>query len=388
MHPKDFSPKKAGKVVTIGQNEWAFMPNPLPPADLPLSLSLMNRLSEADRALAHLSGIGRVLVNPRLLIRPFLGREAVLSSRIEGTQTELSELFYFEAARSAATPAKEHDAREVANYVKAMEYGLERLKTLPLSLRLVRELHEKLMEGARGDTKAVGEFRRIQNWIGPHGAPLEKAVFVPPPVPRMIEALGAWEKFIHDSAVKIPPLVKAALLHYQFEAIHPFEDGNGRIGRLFIALYLYESKILSQPLLYLSAFFEKNRADYYDLLRAVSTHGNWEGWLMFFLAGVAEQADDAVRRAERLLALRKRYADIVSAPRASSLLLSLVDILFQNPSVNISLVSCLLQITPASAQANINKLVVHDILREVTGKQRNRVYQAHEIVALLEADTA
>ena len=252
------------------------MPHPLPP-ELPFDAGLVNTLSDADRALGELAGLGRTLPNPQLLIAPFIRREAVLSSRIEGTQTDLTDLYAYEAGQlplfaGLKMVPPESDVKEVTNYVRAMEYGLERLQTLPVSLRLIRELHGILMEGVRGDRATPGEFRRSQNWIGRPGCTLNEAEFVPPPVPEMHEALDAFEKYLHAGNT-YPPLVRLAFIHYQFETIHPFLDGNGRIGRLLVTLLLVTWNLLPLPLLYLSAFFEQHRQAYYDLLRVVSEKG-------------------------------------------------------------------------------------------------------------------
>ena len=256
----------------------------------------MRALSDADQLLGRLAGEGRRLPNPHLLIRPFVQREAVFSSRIEGTQSTLGELLAAEAG--AAVARSPEDLREVGNYVAALEHGVARLKTLPLSIRLVRELHEKLMTGVRGDHATPGELRRSQNWIGPPGSTLAQATYVPPPHEEMLDQLGAWEEFLHDET--LPPLVQTALMHYQFEAIHPFLDGNGRVGRLLITLLLMQRGVLPLPLLYLSAFFEATRRDYYENLRAVTERSGWEDWLLYFFNGVARQSEDALSRAERI----------------------------------------------------------------------------------------
>ncbi|MGH7372019.1 MAG: Fic family protein, partial [Candidatus Methylomirabilales bacterium] len=248
MDPAEFSGSPSGKVVRTPQGYWAFVPNPLPPP-IQYDPETVGLLSDADRGLGHLAGIGQLLPNPHLLIAPYIRREAVLSSRIEGTQASLSDLLYFEAAEEE--PPRAPDVQEVQNYVRAMEYGLKQLKKLPLSLRLVREIHAILMGGVRGEQRRPGEFRQTQNWIGPPGCSLVEATFVPPPVSEMNDALGAWEKFLHE-VKDIPPLVQCAVLHYQFEAIHPFLDGNGRAGRLLITFFLCERGYLPQPLLYLS----------------------------------------------------------------------------------------------------------------------------------------
>ena len=286
-----------GRLVKNPQGGWVFLPNPLPP-EIDLGWPLVTALSAADRALAELAGVGGTLPNPHLLIGPFVRREAVLSSRIEGTQASLSDLFFFEAAPQQHRGPE--DVREVANYVNALEYGLKRIETLPISSRLIRELHGHLMAEVRGGERAPGELRRVQNWIGPEGCSLDEATYVPPPPQELPGALGALEEFIHGPS-DLPPLIRFALVHYQFEAIHPFLDGNGRIGRLLITLGLGSEGLLPHPLLYLSDFFEKNRKEYYRLLLAVTTHGRWEPWIRFFLRGVADQSRDAILRARALL---------------------------------------------------------------------------------------
>jgi Fic family protein len=381
MQPSDFMPKAAGKVVKTAQDYWAFVPQPLPPV-LEIDWELAGKLSEADRSLSELAGIARTLPNPHLLIAPFVRREAVLSSRIEGTQAGFSDLLFFEAAPSAR-PAIE-DVKEVANYVSALEHGLARLKDLPVSLRLIREMHERLMHGVRVDSITPGEFRRSQNWIGPPGCTLADAAFIPPPVAEMTQALSDFEKYLHAPPV-FPPLVRLALIHYQFEAIHPFLDGNGRIGRLLITLLLCVEGLLPQPLLYLSAFFERHRQEYYRLLMAVSQSGAWTPWIAYFLRGVAAQSSDAVKRANLLLSLRQRYREKMQSARSSALLLQMVDDLFSTPALDVSSASKRLNVTPRAAQLNVDKLIQSGILKEATGRRRNRIFVAAEIIDIIEA---
>jgi len=275
----------------------------------------------------RLAGEGRRLPNPHVLIRPFIRREAVLSSRIEGTQATLGELLAAEAG--AAVERSPDDLREVGNYVKALEFGLNRLKTLPLSLRLVRELHERLMTGVRGGYATPGEFRRSQNWIGRPGETLAQASFVPPPPDALGDHLKHWERFLHERM--LPPLVHVALAHYQFEAIHPFLDGNGRVGRLLITLQLCARDVLPAPLLYLSAFFEATRVDYYAGLRGVSEHGDWEGWVQYFLNGVARQSEDALSRAERINVLITTWREKLAGQAGTRVALKLMEMLEANP---------------------------------------------------------
>ena len=380
VNPKDFKAAAPGKVVRVAQGYAAFVPNRLPP-EIPWNSELASALSAADIALGTLAGVGRTLRNPHLLIGPFKRREAVLSSRIEGTEASLSDLFLFEAAPRSET--KRSDVREVGNYVRALEHGLDRLRELPLSLRLIREVHGVLMEGVRGQQSEPGQFRSSQNWIGPPGCSLEEATFVPPPQSEMVAALDAFEKYLHAES-ELPVLVRLALIHYQFEAIHPFLDGNGRIGRLLISLLLCAQGVLPQPLLYLSAYFEKNRTGYYEGLLKVSREGSWNDWIVFFLRGVHEQGEDAVARAKRLIALHEEYRDQCHVARGSALVLKLVDRLFSSPVITVPYASRFLDVTYASARKSIAKLEALGILREVTGKRRNKIYLAEKILELVE----
>jgi Fic family protein len=351
----------------------------LPPA-LEWTAELVAALSEADRQIGRLAGEGRRLLNPHLLIRPFIRREAVLSSRIEGTQATLGELLAAEAgARVERSPA---DLREVANYVTALEHGIARLRRLPLSLRLVRELHAKLMTGVRGNSSIPGEFRRTQNWVGPAGATPESATYVPPPPDELMACLGPWEKFLHERA--LPPLVHVALAHYQFEAIHPFLDGNGRVGRLLITLMLIERGVLPEPLLYLSAFFEATRDEYYARLRGIQQDAEWEAWLRYFLEGLAQQAEDALRRVEQINTLlaewRQRVADAPSSAPAR-----LVDLIAENPYWTVRGVADRLEVAFTTAQRAVERLQRASILRRIGEARRDRAYCASDLLAILEA---
>ena len=326
---------------------------------------------------------GPRLPNPHLLIRPFVRREAVLSSRIEGTQATLGELLAAEAG--AAVERSPADLREVGNYVVALEYGVDRLASLPLSLRLVRELHEKLMRGVRGDTATPGEFRRSQNWIGPPGSTLTNATFVPPPPDRLVECLGAWERFLHDDSM--PPLVHAALVHSQFEAIHPFLDGNGRVGRLLITLLLVTKGVLPSPLLYLSACFEATRSEYYARLLGVTERGEWEEWLAYFLTGVAGQAEDAVRRIQRIRDLLDGWRTKL-AEGPSRLPERAVDLFAENPYWNVNNLAARLDVAFTTAQRAIDRLESAGIVALAGEAKRNRVYCARAILEILEQPSA
>ena len=283
-----------GRKVSQGAYS-AFLPAPLPPA-LHWTPRLIRVLSDADRLVGRLAGEGGRLSNPHVLMRPFVRREAVLSSKIEGTQATLGELLAAEAG--AVVDRSPEDLREVGNYVVALEHGISRLKKLPICVRLIRELHQKLMTGVRGHQATPGQFRNTQNWIGRPGSTLATATYIPPPPGEVGPRLAAWEKFLHES--DLPPLITIALAHYQFEAIHPFLDGNGRVGRLLITLFLMEREILPTPLLYLSAFFEASRREYYDSLRGVSELGAWHEWLEYFLLGMARMSEDALNRVTRI----------------------------------------------------------------------------------------
>ena len=381
MKPEDFEGTPAGTVRRHPLGYCTFIPNPLPPA-LEITDDLVNRLSEADRALGTLNGMGETLLNPHLLIVPFTRREAVLSSKIEGTMTSLSDLFQFEAGEKVAVAG---DVREVANYVRAMEYGLQRLSDLPLSARLIRELHQKLLEGVRGEHYTPGEFRTSQNWIGPPGCTLSQASFVPPPPDEMLALLSSWERFLHTPS-RFPPLIECALMHYQFEVIHPFLDGNGRVGRLLITLYLVARRHLSQPLLYLSAFFEAHRDEYYGRLLAISQRGDWEGWLDFFLRGVAEQSRDAVVRSRRILGLQEDYRARLYSAKASPSAIRLIDVFFQSPVLTIPMAASAIGVSYPTALSAVNKLVEAGMVAEVRALKRGRMFFAEELVRRIEED--
>jgi Fic family protein len=346
------------------------------------SAALISTLGEAERNLGRLANLADTLPSPHIMARPFIRREAVLSSRIEGTRASLVDLYTYESAQlSFFEPSS--DVHEVHNYVRAMDYGLERSRTLPVSLRLIREIHQVLMEGVRGGYLNPGEFRRSQNWIGPPGSTIESATIVPPPVDEMHQALDDLEKFIHARS-DIPQLVRAGLIHYQFEAIHPLLDGNGRVGRLLVNLLLVEWGLISQPLLYLSAFFEAHRLDYYDRLLAVSQRGEWENWLLFFLKGASSQSLDAITRIEHLGQLRSAYQERLRTERAAGRLLQTLDILFERPILNIRQLEAALGVPYRTAQRYVERLEEIGILREVTGHARNRLYRAEEILQVLE----
>jgi len=376
MNPDDFHAPEAGRLVRAA-GAFAFVPSPLPPR-LTFDADLVNRLSRADALLGELSGLGGRLPNLHLLIASYTRREAVLSSRIEGTRTTLSELLLDELG---ALPHPLAEVREVRNYVAALEHGIERLQTLPLSLRLVQELHAKLMDQVRGGQAAPGEFRRTQNWIGPPGSTLATAAYVPPPVPEMMEALGEWERYLHHRG-ELPDLVQCALVHEQFEAIHPFLDGNGRIGRLLITLFLLARGRLPEPLLYISSYIEPHRAEYYAALQRVRTHGDWAGWLRFFLTAVEQSAEAALRQARRLLELRDRYREQVGAkPKA----LTLLDELFASPYVTVPRAAEVLAVSYPTARAAVRALIEAGLVEQLDAGAWRRVYVARPILEILES---
>lgn len=386
MDPRHFEGSSAGKCVRTLAGYWAFVPDPLPPK-IDYDQHLVRLLSEADRLLGELSGTGRLLPDPYLLIAPYIRREAVSSSRIEGTQTSLSDLFFFEAAETEKPRVP--DVRAVRNYVHAMEYGIALLEKLPISVRLIREIHSVLMEGVRGGQATPGELRRSQNWIGPAGCSLDDAVYVPPPVEEMTAALSNWERYLHYNPVE-PSLVQCALMHYQFEAIRPFLDGNGRMGRLLITFFLCERGHLTQPLLYLSAFFDRFRAEYYARLLAASQRGDWQQWLSFFLRGVADQARDALSDAKRILDLHAEYQSMLQRtkkiPKTAH---RLVDEVFANPVISVSELSKKWNVPFISVKRGALRLAEIGILRETTNRRRRRLFVAPRLLELLTAgDTA
>ena len=375
---------RAGNYVKQPSGYQAFLPAPLPP-DPPVAMDaeLTRLLSQADRALGRLDGIGSVLPNPDLFVAMYVRQEAVLSSQIEGTQSTLEDVLQFEVDdKSNDLP---QDVEEVVNYVAALNYGIKRLDELPLSLRLIREIHARLMEGVRGQNRTPGEFRRTQNWIGPAGADLNSATFVPPPVPEMKEALDKFEKFLHDES--LPVLIHTGLAHAQFETIHPFLDGNGRVGRLLITFLLCQRNILHRPLLYLSHYLKVHRAEYYDRLMAIRNDGNWEGWLKFFLRGIEEVSEEAINTSRRIFKLREEHQQLVNSSLGSSAAsgLRLLDYLYEQPIVNVRIVEKRLNSSFVTANKLVEQFVKLEILKETTGGQRNRRYSYFPYLLLFES---
>ena len=388
MNPETFHNNTAKNLRQIGRGDaayWAFIPPSLPP-ELLFDSSMMNVLSQADRALGELAGVGSIFSNNVLQASPLIRREAVSSSRIEGTRTDLSTLYAYEAGQlhlpGFTSDVPESDAREVYNYVQALEYGLERLDTLPISLRLVKELHEKLMAGVRGEQATPGAFRRSQNWIGEPGCTLNTASFVPPPVTEMHDSLNEWELYIHSND-ELPPLIQLALIHYQFEAIHPFLDGNGRIGRLLNALLLIHWELLPVPLLYLSAYFEQHRTEYYDLLTAVSQRGAWKEWILFFLQGITDQSNDTSERAKQLHTLQRQWEVLLQQNRATGSMITITNSLYETPFISANDVSQRLNVAHQTAMKILRRLEEFGIIKEITGKKRNLLFIASDILQIL-----
>jgi Fic family protein len=367
--------ERQGKAEQVQVKGMAFVPAPLPPEldRFTFSGRLSEELLAASMSLGRLDGIAQTLSNPHLLFRPFRLREAKLSSQIENTIASAEEVALVEAGKSSSRA----EAIEVHNYINALEHGLN--SALPLCNRLICEMHKILMEGVRGQEQQPGQFRSVQNYIGRDGDGLRSARFVPPPPGEVLDGgMRDLERFLNDRKHGFPPLAAIAMAHYQFEAIHPFRDGNGRIGRLIVAMSFCKgpNALLTRPLVYVSAFFERHRQEYYDRLLRVSTHGDWEAWVRFFLLAVANQADDAMQRAQRLLELRAEFIRQVTEPKASSLLPNLVDHLFDWPAVSTRMVASHLNIQVQAAQRHIDRLAEKGILEEVTGATYGRIWVA------------
>jgi Fic family protein len=376
---------RMGQYVRQSGGFRAFVPKPLPP-DPPVNIDrrLLLMLSRADQSLARLDGVSITLPNPDLFVAMYVRREAVNSSAIEGTQSTLEDVLAYEL--HPGVRGLPDDVEEVVNYVRAMNRGLERLASLPLSLRLIREIHGELLENVRGGNKAPGEFRRTQNWIGPAGASLNQATFVPPPVPEMLTALDNLERFLHNTE-EYPDLIHAAIAHAQFETIHPFLDGNGRVGRLLITLLLVHRKVLRRPLLYLSHYLKLHRSEYYDRLNAIRVDGNWEGWIEFFLRGVVDTAIEATDTAERIVQMKEQHQQEASGRGFGMNEHRLINLLFQRPLVNVALVQRELGFeSHRTATKTIDRLVEVGLLEEITGRKRDRVFRYTPYVELFESD--
>jgi Fic family protein len=373
---------RSGRFITQPEGFAAFVPNPLPP-DPPLALDppLLGLLEKAVAELGRLDGVAKVIPDPDFFVSMYVRREAVLSSQIEGTQSTLEDLLERELEDDETNPLS--DVLDIVNYVQAMNFGLERIKTLPLSLRLIREIHKELLRDGRGSKATPGEFRRSQNWIGPQGATLRQATFIPPPVPEMKNALHQLESFLHEDG-RYPTLIEVGLAHAQFETIHPFLDGNGRVGRLLNTFLLVHRGMLRQPLLYLSHFFKLHRTEYYDRLMAVRLRGDWEGWINFFLGGVVLTAREATETAEKLFELRETHRKLIIERNLSQNGLTLLSHLFRRPLVNINLVASLLGSTFPTASRLVSSFEEMGLLREITGQKRSRMFRYQPYLALFD----
>ena len=370
---------RAGQYLKQPTGYSAFIPSPLPPnPPIVMDEELVRLLSDADCALGRLDGVASVLPNPNLFVAMYVRQEAVLSSQIEGTQSTLEDVLQFETDSKRNVAPR--DVEEVVNYIRAMNYGLERLKELPLSLRLIREIHARLLEGVRGSHRGPGEFRTSQNWIGPGNCTLTTATFVPPPVHEMGQALDNLEKFLHNHS--LPVLMHCGLAHAQFETIHPFLDGNGRVGRLLITFLLCRRGVLRQPLLYLSHYLRRHRAEYYDRLMVIRNAGDWEGWLKFFLRGVGDVSRQATDTSRSIIALREDHRHRLSG---NAMGIRLLEYLFEQPVVTIRMVERRLECSFSTANKLVTKLGVAGILKEVSPrKSRNRSYRYEPYLALFE----
>ncbi|MCZ7664463.1 MAG: Fic family protein [Thermoleophilia bacterium] len=374
---------RAGRYVTQPQGYKAFVPAPLPPSPpLRIGLELAKLLSDADRALGRLDGVATVLPNPDLFVAMYVRHEAVFSSQIEGTQSTLEDILEYEVGAERGRP---RDIEEVVNYVAAMNHGLRRLAAdFPLSLRLIREVHEKLLHRVRGSERTPGEFRTSQNWVGSSNCLLKDADFVPPAPQDMMAALDNFERFLHLRQ-GLPVLIQCGLAHAQFETIHPFLDGNGRIGRLLVTLLLCEREVLQKPLLYLSYYLKAHRAQYYDRLTAIRTDGDWEGWLRFFLRGVYEVSQTATETARAILSLRERDRELLQGRGSGAVnSLRLLDFLFESPIISIRAAEGHLQCSYVTARNAVEAMEDAGILREITGQQRNRLYRFDDYLALFD----
>ena len=381
--------RKIGQYVhcaTAGETYRAYVPSPLPPAPpLAIDAELLTLLEQANRALGRLDGIADLLPDRNLFLYQYVRREAVVSSQIEGTQSSLSDLLLFELAEAPGAPMD--DVAEVSQYVAALDHGLKRLAgDFPLCLRLLREIHGVLLAHGRGAHKQPGEFRRSQNWLG--GTRPGNAAFVPPPPERLAECLDALERFLHGDDGGLPVLVKTALAHVQFETIHPFLDGNGRLGRLLIILMLVDAGVLRQPLLYLSLYFKVHRLEYYDRLQRVRTHGDWEGWLGFYLKGVADTAQQAVDAARRLLGIFEQDRErIRGLGRIATSALEVHRHLQQRPVSRVAEAVAATGINRTTVTAVFRRLVELGMVRELPGRQRNRVFVYTACLDILSEDT-
>jgi len=383
MNPTSF---RAGRYVRQPAGHRAFVPEPLPPDPaVVIGPEMQVLLSQADRALGRLDGSIQTLPHPDLFVFMYVRKEAVLSSQIEGTQSSLQDVLAAEAR--ILDPDRPRDVDEVVNYVRAMNHGLERLKNLAVSVRLIREIHAELVQGVRGSHLTPGEIRTSQNWIGPGGCSLAEASYVPPPPHEVARHLGELEIFLH-SDTPLPMLIRIGLAHAQFETIHPFLDGNGRVGRLLITFLLCEQEILLKPVLYLSHYFKRRRQEYDDRLQAVRDQGVWEDWLMFFLRGVIEVSRQATETARRILSLREAHRSAITDAfgRAAGNGHRVLEHLYEHPIVSVNEVQTLIGTTYSAANTLVSKFVGSGILREITGQARNRKFMYQSYIDLFRDD--
>jgi Fic family protein len=372
--------KPSGKLIDAPYGEYKyFMPNP-PPSHIQMDEKLTFTLSEASANLGKLSGAGELLPNPHILISPYIAKEAVLSSKIEGTQASLSDVMKYSVSKETEKDAR--DIEEVINYLKALQYGLKYIKKRDIDLKLISEMHGILLKNVRGENKNPGEFRKVQNWIGRRGTNLGNATFIPPAAEVLEGPLYDFISYITKK--NIPILIQAALMHHHFEVIHPFRDGNGRIGRVLITLFLCKRGSLSEPLLYLSSYFERNRTEYYRRLLEVSQESKYEEWVNFFLKGVKELSIDSLQRVRKLTVLREKYIDILTRRRSVQNSIRALDILFSNPYTSVTDLQEKLDLTYPTAKKAIEYLEKYNIVREITGKERYKVYCATEIIDIIE----
>lgn len=376
--------KPSGKLVKNKEANMTFLPDKLPPK-IEYDSSIVTLLSEASIQLGRLSGIGTLIPNPHLLIRPYVLREAVLSSKIEGTQASILDVFRFQAGSfEGSKDAESKRIAEVVNYVTALDDCLASVKKgNEIDLNMIKSAHHKLMENVRGQELAPGKFRTVQNWIGVPGTKIEDATYVPPRAENIIELLEDLVNFINNPTERIPVLLQCAIIHYQFEAIHPFGDGNGRIGRLLIPLLLQNRGLLSQPLLYISVYVEKNKTQYYNALLEVSKNSDWSNWFKFFLMAVITQAKDASDNIQKLMNLQESYNKKLRSSKASASAMSLADYLFSNPIITIPTAATYLKITYPPAKKAIDRLVKLGILFEQNNRERNKTFVAREIIDIL-----
>lgn len=376
---------RSGKYIKQLQGYKAFIPAPLPPIpSLDLSSDLIQKNTLATILLARLDSYGSLLPNPDLFISMYVKKEALLSTQIEGTQASLEDIFEYE---SGAPVENINDVEEVVNYIKALNYGIERLKTFPMSTRLIKELHALLLKGTRGAEKTPGEFKRSQNWIGASNASLENAFFVPPPPQEAISAMYDLEKYLHEESL-FPELINCALVHYQFETIHPFLDGTGRVGRLLITLYLYWKRVAEKPLLYISYYFKKNRKEYYDRLTMVRNSGDYEQWINFFLDAVIVTAESAIENTKKIVDLKNNDLQVLSEKKISSQSIGLLNQLFYTPIVTIGDVQKQFSISYPTASLLIHQLVDAGILQEITGRKRSKKFVYAKYLDILTEGTA